>query len=157
MLDLQFILGDFASEEILRKANVEKAKNVLILADETHQEQHEKADERTIICAHSVRFLSPKVKICAELLAGNNKSHLQRMKVEDIVVSTDYAGFILAQSAISPGIPQVLENILSPKDANTILRVKIPHNLSGRSFKDALEYFYKEKKYIFWRSCLIRS
>jgi len=147
-LNLKFVWGNFTQDSVLRRANVKDAHSVIILADTSGQNPYEKADERTIIATHTIRYLAPKVRISAELLDSQNEQHLKRAQVDDIIVSSEYGGFLLAKSALSPGIPQLVKDLITSGKESEFERVKIPDKFIGRSFRELSEYFREQHKSI---------
>lgn len=145
-VNLKFIYGDFTQEGTLRRANVSEANAVIIVADTSGGNLYEKADERIIIAAHAVRYLSPKVRISAELLNSSNEQHLRRIDVDDIIISSEYGGFLLAKSALSPGIPQVIKDLLSSEKKGELHRTNIPKEFLGKSFRELFQHFRTKEK-----------
>lgn len=141
---LKWVNGNYTQEAVLQRANVAQAKTVILLADMSGPGGIEKADERSIIAAHSIRFLSSEVRVCVELVDGANEQHLRRTEVDDIVVGSDYGGFLLAQSALSPGVSQAVKDLLSFEKENEFTRVPIPKQFVGSTFLDLSGYFQSE-------------
>jgi len=140
----KFIRGNFTREEVLARANVTQAKAAIILADTSGQHTLEKADERTILATLAIKSMAPGVKTCAELLNSENKQHLQRAQVDEIIVRGEHIGNLLAGAAISPGLPRVLFHLLSPLEENNLWKVPIPTRFIGKSVRELAEYFRKE-------------
>jgi voltage-gated potassium channel len=145
-LNLKFIHGDFTQENTLKRANISEANAVIIVADTSGGNVYEKADERIIIAAHTVRYLSPKVRISAELLNSSNEQHLRRIEVDDVIISSEYGGPLLAKSALSPGIPQVVKNLISSGERGELHRMNIPREFLGKNFKELFQYFRNKNK-----------
>ncbi len=103
----KFLRGDFAHEEVLERVNITKARSAIILADTSGQLSLEKADEHTILGTLAVKSLAPDVKTCAELLNPENRQHLKRANVDEIVVRGEHLGNLLASATVSPGLPRV--------------------------------------------------
>lgn len=145
-IDLHFVKGNFCHEAVLKRANIQQAQTAIILADISVDRTFEKADERTIIAAHAIRHLAPRVRICAELLDTTNEQHLKRINVEDIVVSGEYGGFLLANAVLSPGIPQVIKELLTVEGNNKMRHVPIPKEFIGRTFLELSDHFHSNNK-----------
>ena len=141
---IRFVRGDFAVEGTLRQANVGAAAAVIILADVVGGDQA-KADERTILGTLPVKSINREVMVCAQLLSKDNEPHLQRAGVDDIIFTGDYAGYLLASSACSPGLTQVIKDLLTPERGNVLKQIDIPPELHGRKFLDLLIHLRRSR------------
>lgn len=141
---LKFIRGNYVHEDVLVRANIAQAKFALIMADNSGQHSGDRLDERTTLAALAIKSLSPTIKIVAELLDGENKPHLRRANVDQIIVRGEHIGSLLASAINSPGIPRLFSSILSLDDGNKLRRVDIPRQFIGGTFA-ALAHYYREK------------
>ena len=89
----------------------------------------------------STRFWGPwplnrwrrSVKTCAELLNPENRQHLKRANVDEIVVRGEHLGNLLASATVSPGLPRVFSLLLSPEEENKMWKVEIPSSYIGKT------------------------
>ena len=137
----KFLRGDFAQEETLERANITKAQSAIILADTSGQHSLEKADEHTILGTLAVKSLAPEVKTCAELMNPENRQHLKRANVDEIVVRGEHLGNLLASATVSPGLPRVFSLLLSPEEENKMWKVEIPPSYIGKTAGELAGYF----------------
>ena len=101
----------------------------------------EKADEHTILGTLAVKSLAPEVKTCAELLNPENRQHLRRANVDEIVVRGEHVGNLLANATVSPGLPRVFSLLLSPDEENKMWKVEIPSSYVGKTAGELAAYF----------------
>ena len=94
---VKYVRGNYCHESVLERANVRSAEAALILADEVSGTTAN-ADERTILTTLAIKTMEPHVVTCAELLNRDNEQHLQRAEVDDIIVSGEATGLLLASS-----------------------------------------------------------
>ena len=141
---LKFLRGNYIHEDVLLRANVQKARFAIIMADLSGGHARERIDERTTLTALTIKSIAPQIKTIAELLDSENKPHLRRANVDEIIVRGEHVGSLLASAVNSPGLPRILSNILSLGDSNKFRRVDIPHDYVGRTFRE-LFLFYREK------------
>lgn len=140
-LQLRFVRGDFQREEILERANLAQARQVVILADRSDPSlSRDLVDQRTLLAALMARSLNPRIKITAELIQAENRPHLERALVDDIVIRGEYDSALLACSTESSGMFRILRTLLSPEGHN-IWSVPIPSAFHGRSVKELAAYF----------------
>lgn len=144
--EFKFLRGDFTQEEVLERANIAQAQAAILLADTSGRRSLEKADERTILGTLAIKSLSPEVKTCAELLSPENRQHLRRANVDEIIVRGEHIGNLLAGAATSPGLPRVISNLLSPLEENNLWKVEIPRHFIGKPVGELAAYFKREKQ-----------
>ncbi len=143
--NIRFIRGNHANENVLQRANIQKAKFVVLMADSSGVHTRDRIDERTILAALTIKSMVPKIRIVAELLDNNNRQYLKRANVDEIIIMEDYMGALLASAVTQPGLPRVFSSIFSLEDRNKLQRVAIPGQFVGNSFKD-LSDFFREKR-----------
>lgn len=142
--DFRFLRGDFTREDVLARANILQARSAILLADTSGQRSLEKADERTILATLAIKSMAKEVKTCAELLNPENKQHLMRANVDEIILRGEHIGSLLAGATISPGIPRVISSLLSPEEENNLWKVEIPERFVGKPVGE-LSAYLKEK------------
>ncbi len=141
--NMTFLRGDYAHEDVLIRANVARARFALIMADIASQHPIERADDRTILTALTVKSLAPQIKIVAELIDAENRPHLKRANVDEIIVRGEHIGYLLASAVSSPGLPRVFEKIQSLDEACNLKRAEIPGRLVGKTFGETASDFRK--------------
>lgn len=142
--DFRFLRGNFVHEDVLGRANIAQAQSAILLADTSGQHSLEKADERTILGTLAIKSIAPEVKTCAELLHLENKQHLRRANVDEIIVRGEHIGNLLASATSSPGLPQVISRLLSLDEENKLWKVEIPSRFIGKPVVE-LSTYLKEK------------
>lgn len=147
-LDIKYIKGDFASESALQRANIQDANSVILLSDAGAGQNPEKADARLILAALAVKSLAPNVRLSAELLKKENETHLKRARADEIVVRGEHSGFFLASSSLTPGIPEVVKELLSFREGNDLKRTPILPQFVGKTFKELFHHFRDRQKSI---------
>jgi voltage-gated potassium channel len=141
--NVHFLRGDFVNEELLKKANIRKAKTVILMADFSGINSKESADNRTILAALAIKSLAPHVRTIAELLEPDNIYHLKRARVDEIIVRGQSASALLAGSVENPGLPGVLAEIIAGSEGNRLIKKKIPAQFVGKKLSEYAEF---EKK-----------
>lgn len=141
--NVHFLRGDFVNEEMLEKANIRKAKTVILMADFSGINSKDNPDNRTILAALAIKSHAPQVRTIAELLEADNVYHLKRAKVDEIIVRGQSAGALLAGAVENPGLPGVITEILSGTEGNRLIRKKVPAQFVGKKFSEYADF---EKK-----------
>lgn len=142
---LKFLRGNYVHEDVLLRANVAKAAVALIMADTSGGHSQGNTDERTTLAVLAIKSLAPQIKTIAELINSENKPHLRRANVDEIIVRGEHMGSLLARAVNSPGLPGVFAGMLSQGETNKLWRVEIPRTFVGKTFRE-LSVFYREKK-----------
>jgi voltage-gated potassium channel len=139
--DIAFVRGNFVKEDVLARANLPRAKAAIVLADLSGGRTLDKADERTIFGTMAIKSMAPKVRTCAELIHGENREHLQRANVDEIIVRGESSGALLAIAAVSPGLADSVKCLLNNQEPNKLWRVPVPSRFADKTFGDLLPYF----------------
>ncbi len=139
---LGFVRGDFTQDQVLAKANVSKAKAVLILPNLIKAGEAE-ADEKTALATYSIKALAPKTKVYAYILHYENKAKLRRAKADGIIIADEFGPFLGASQLHNPGIPAFLSEILST-DHNRLETRSIPDHMIGKTYAELFNQSFEE-------------
>lgn len=142
-LQLMFVRGEATQEDVLRRASISNAAQVIILADQNLEKQS--ADDRTIIVANAIHYLVPKDRITVQLHNTENKNLLLRVGISNVIVYDDLGGYILANN-IFGNHSLKLYSQLAKSALNSITTHEIPEGFVGKNFLNLSEYFRSEKK-----------
>ncbi|MBL7959327.1 NAD-binding protein [bacterium] len=145
--EISFVAGDFSKDAILERASIRQAESVIIVAD-INEITANKTDEKTIITSLTVKNMNPKVRLYAHIINPDNVSHLRRAKADDVVISDKYSGFLLAMHVTGPGVPRVVDELLTFSYGNEIVRMDIPDEFIGKTFGQLCSYFSEKKRAI---------
>ncbi len=133
--DLSYVWGDFSREEILQKANVEKAAKAVILGERQEGETAAQVDQRTLLTALTLKSLNSKIVILAELLRPENRVYLERAGVDEVVVRGQYDANLIAGAVAAPGVFRIFASLLAGEGQN-LWSVKVPGRYHGRPLKE---------------------
>jgi len=139
--DIAFVRGNFVKEEVLARANLPRARAAIVLADLSGGRTMDKADERTIFGTMAIKSMAAKVRTCAELILSENREHLVRANVDEIIVRGESAGALLATGAVSPGLADSVKSLVNNQDPNKLWRVPVPSRFADKTFGELLPYF----------------
>jgi len=141
-LRIKFVRGEPTSEEILRRASVNSASQVIILADQGLD--HQNADDRTIIIANAIHYHAPKAQITVQLINGENRNLLLRIGIDNIIVSDEVGGYILANNIMDKSSLSIF-NQLARDPRSYLSDVPIDEQFIGKTFGELYEYLSREK------------
>lgn len=126
-IEFKFVKGDVTQEETLRRANVVKASTAIVFAEEG------RSDDLQVLVVLALRSISKSVHIFAQVNEEKTIYHIKRAGADGLSWVNPYAGFLLAKHTISPGIPQVYDELLNPNRSTSLYRVFIPKEWHGKS------------------------
>lgn len=109
---VRLLKEDFTRVEVLRKANVMTAAVAVIVSDTAHGRSRQDADARTVLASLTIEKLNPQVHTCAELSNSMNEHHLRLGKINEVVITQDIAGRLLAQAALDSTRSRVIQQML---------------------------------------------
>jgi TRAP transporter TAXI family solute receptor len=158
------VLGDPRQEQTLREAHAADAHSVTILSAWPVIDAHERrktidpdvADTRTIGTIQAVRTLCRKegrneeVCITAEIRARRNcdlARHACTGGKLEIICVEDFGMELLTQCAVTPGLGELYQNLLTFKKTNSeVYRTKVPVECVGKSFGGLIRYFAERRQ-----------
>jgi voltage-gated potassium channel len=98
------VTGDASRREVLRRAGVERAKQVIITTAR---------DDTTVLATLTVRQLNPGAHIVAAVREQDNVPLVRQSGADAVVTSSDAVGRLVGMSSISPPLAAVLEDLLT--------------------------------------------
>lgn len=140
-----FVRGNPSSEEDLRRAGVDRADTSIILADESDTAASDSdLDARTLLTALAVESLNASCYTCVEVIRAENRQHFERTGADELVVSAELTGSLLASSAIVHGLSGVVSDLLTHPTGDEFYPLPLPDNMVGKTFKEAIGKFKEE-------------
>lgn len=132
-----FVKGSPSDINTLHKANILKAKRIIILAKGTDKSD---ADANTVLTSLAIRSISPDVILCAEILDPNNSLFLKNAKVDHIIDINALISRFIAQTTHNPKLLTVLNELVSNESESCeIYRCKIPASLQSLTYIEILQ------------------
>jgi voltage-gated potassium channel len=98
------VTGDASRREVLRRAGVERARQVIITTPR---------DDTTVLATLTVRQLNPDAYIVAAVREQDNVPLERQSGADAVVTSSDAVGRLVGMSSISPPLAAVLEDLLT--------------------------------------------
>jgi voltage-gated potassium channel len=137
---LFFLRGDYTLIDVLKRAGVDRAKSSVLLADDSGDDRSpQDRDARTVLAAMLIEKLNASIFTTVQLLNRDNEASLRKVGVEEIVVSEEMVGGILASVVKSPGIVSVLDELLTASYGHQFFKSAVPADLVGKTVADAMQ------------------
>jgi voltage-gated potassium channel len=118
------IEGDATRREVLRRAEIMKAREVLITVDR---------DDSAILVMLTVRQLNPSAHVVVAVREDDNASLLRQSGANAVVTSSEAVGRVLGLSAVSPNLGAVIEDLLSSNEGLEVAERPVTKEEIGRS------------------------
>jgi len=136
---IRFVRDDFTRIATLRRVGLERAAVALIVNDLSGGRNPHDADARTVLAALTIEKLHPDITSCAELSSSESEPHLRLGGINQVVLSGELSGSLMAQAAIDAGQARIFQNLLHPSQGSRIQTVRIPADWLGQAFQQILE------------------
>ncbi len=101
------IEGDATRRDILRRAEIMKAREVIITLDR---------DDSAILVTLTVRQLNPRAHVVVAVREDDNASLVRQSGANAVITSSEAVGRLLGLSAVSPNLGTVIEDLLSSRE-----------------------------------------
>jgi voltage-gated potassium channel len=101
---LTVVAGDATRREVLRRAGVAKARQVIITTDR---------DDSTVLATLNVRALNPDAYVVAAVREEDNVQLVKQSGADSVITSSSAVGRLLGLSSLSPALGYVMEDLLS--------------------------------------------
>lgn len=149
-----YLKGSPTDLEHMRRAGLDTADTVIVLADETVDDP----DSQTVLTVlqvekHAYRQMvegerGHELRTVAELVDPEKKSALESVHTDLILCPQEFSEKILLQALLNPGLSQFLGGILSVGGENQIVEVPVVQNgssaLVGKTFDEAMVHCRKQ-------------
>jgi voltage-gated potassium channel len=133
------IEGDYTRMDVLQRAGVPRASYALLLADTSIEERSSQdRDARTVLAAMLIEKLQSDIYTTVQLLNRDNESSLKQIGVEEIIVSDEYVGNIMANVTKNRGIVRMLDELLTAKWGHQFYKEPVPERLIGMEIGKAI-------------------
>ena len=121
------IEGDATRRDVLRRAEIIKAREVIITLDR---------DDSAILVTLTVRQLNPSAHVVVAVREDDNASLVRQSGANAVVTSSEAVGRLLGLSAVSPNLGTVIEDLLSSKEGLEVGERQVRSDEVGRAPDD---------------------
>jgi voltage-gated potassium channel len=101
---IAIVTGDATRREVLRRAGVERASQVIVTTDR---------DATNVLATLTVRQLNPDAWIVAAVREEENVALMKQSGADSVITSADAVGRLLGLSTLSPTLGSVMEDLLT--------------------------------------------
>lgn len=134
-----FHRGDYTRVDVLNHAGIVHADVAIILADDTREERSfQDRDARTVLAAMLIEKLNNEIYTTVQLLNRDNETSLRAAGVEEIIVSDEYVGNVMASVVRNRGISSVVDELLTARRGHQFFKCPLPAPLAGKTVSEAM-------------------
>jgi len=123
-LGVNFLLGNAASEQVLRDAAIEKAGHAIVVPNN---------DESCVLICLTIREMAPKVKIRAAAREDENVKLIRRSGADTVIAPSVSGGRLLASATSSPWATDVMEELFEHGRGADLYDVVVGQEHVGRT------------------------
>jgi voltage-gated potassium channel len=131
--NLFFVRGT-VNEETLEKANLQKARTVVILGDDAVEITAR--DAKVVLSTLTIESMNPDVYTVVELVDKTNEQHCLRANADEIIVGSELSSHLIASAASDHGISKVISELLSSRFGNEFYSMPLPEEMINLKFLD---------------------
>jgi voltage-gated potassium channel len=133
-----FVRGSATQSDDLERAGVTRSSASIILADRSNPAcTVDEIDAKTLLSVLAVESVCPKCYTCVEVISSRNRVHFERTNADEIIVSAELTGSLLASSAMNHGVGRVVADLITT-DGAEFCAIDAPSWLCGEDFGSAM-------------------
>ncbi|NPV01584.1 MAG: hypothetical protein HPY53_09415 [Brevinematales bacterium] len=144
--NIRFVHGDFTKESVLKRANIDFASTVIVIADVYGKKLIDEADERTLLAVLTIKAINPEIKIFCEVIKQEKMKHIVRAGADNIIQSSEFNPILISSSLVSPAMPTFFRELIVNYDEPKVRLESIPKSYIGKNFTDLFKYFRERAK-----------
>lgn len=138
--------GDFVNENILMDVAIDKASDVIIVAEKVENLSDRNIDARTALTAMLVKDINPTARLYVEVLLDENAEIFKkRLTTKDILIHGQIIGKMMFATLLNPGATTLIKTLIDQELG--IKKIKLSEIGSFEKFKELLEYV-RTKNYL---------
>lgn len=137
--DVVFVRGSPSNGPDLMRAGIDRVSTVIVLADSSNaSDEPQDLDARSLLTTLAVESMNPSAYSCVEVVLSENRQHFERTHADELVVSAELTGSLLAASARSHGLTGVVADLLTHPEGQELYRIAVPAEVAGRNVREAI-------------------
>ncbi|HVE75337.1 MAG TPA: NAD-binding protein [Actinomycetota bacterium] len=134
-----FVRGVPSDSEDLMRACIDKADTAIIVADTTNPNVGpDDRDAKTLLTTLAVESINPACYTCVEVVRSENRQHFERTRADELVVSAELTGALLASSAVTHGLSRLVSDLITHPQGNEFYALTAPASVAGSTFGDTM-------------------
>ncbi len=133
---ITYIFGDHTDEETLKRAKIEQAERVLILADYSQNFSDMEIDSRTVLAVLTIGNLNPNIYTAAEIIDTKFERHLSVAHCDEVILTTDYERSFIVSASSGTGLSHVLYELINESSDDGLVISDINKSFIGKTYRE---------------------
>lgn len=134
--NVHYIQGDPTDEQTLLRANVKKARSVVLFAD--HRiEDPALMDGKSLLIATSIERIAPQVHSTVEIMQERNIQNFKHVQVNHFLVSGEFISRLAVRSALLEDHGAIVSQLISRDHGDDLF--EFPRRPHWKTYRDAFE------------------
>lgn len=139
---IKFVRGDYFSQKVLERANVTRAKKVLVLSDTFETGGLSEADSKTVMTVLTIKAIDKDIYTCAEILDRKYEEYLKKALCDEIIYPKETGRRLISAISAMDGMVNIYQEIIiGDKSRVSLTTVDMPDHLIGKPFQVARREF----------------
>lgn len=138
---VHYVKGEASDDPVLEQAKIEKAKAVLIFADETLSEP-QICDGKSLMIVSAVERYAPQVHSIVEIMDEKHIKNFRFVDVDEFILMHQTISRLAVRSAFMTGISEVYRQLMSRRHGDNLYR--IPKRNHWQIYRDAFNELLEE-------------
>jgi voltage-gated potassium channel len=135
----EFISGNPSDVDDLIRAGIADAGTAIVLADESNSPASDSdRDARTLLTCLALESVNPDCYSCVEVVRSENRDHFSRTRADELVVSAELTGALLASSARTHGLSAVVSDLLTHPEGSEFYHLPVPDAVATMTVREAI-------------------
>jgi voltage-gated potassium channel len=136
---INYICGDFIEESVLLRANIKDAARVLILSEDIDGYSRLETDSRTIMSVLTIKNLTKKIYVTAELMDEKFSRYLEVADCDEIILTKDYERKLIINASSGTGLSNVILDLLDYGNERGLFIKDIPDRFIGLTYRNLFD------------------
>ncbi|SDJ66711.1 potassium channel family protein [Salimicrobium halophilum] len=132
--NIYYIRGDASKDDVLIKANVKKAKSVIVFAREGDFGNY-MADGETLLTVSTIESIAPDVHTIAEIMDEAHIRNFKHASIDEFIISNETISTLAVRSAFRKGVSHLYSQLLSRGTGDDLFH--IPLKKRWKTYEDA--------------------
>lgn len=142
-IPVHFIHGDPSEDQVLQKANIHEADNIIISANMEKDER--KADNMTILTIVAVRGNNQAIRIVSEILSQSQIDNASRAGADTILRSNEFMSTIFYHELFHQNDATPFADISHLLQENQFEHMPIPDQFIDKAFSELITHYAKKE------------